>query len=183
MAIMVPGLTMNLKPDLRRSEGEKLVTGPTPSQYPLTIGHRAKVYRENPRQHARITPRMEDTIKTKLLPAIRPTCHHQSIRHSKSLREESPYMATKARGDEVMTLAAETSRHGGKLAMMADPGKGNRLDMTTVCNTSGTKIKIVLHTAAMTKGKAPTAMTRTRKIQLHVEQREAVIVAEIHCRM
>jgi hypothetical protein len=183
MAIMVPDLTMNLTPDLRRSEGEKLVTGPTPSQYPLTIGHMAKVHRENPRHLARITPRMEDTIKTKLLPAIRPTCHNQSIRHSKSLREESPYMATKARGDEVMTLAAETSCHGGKLAMMADPGKGNRLDMTTVCNTSGTKIKIVLHTTAMTKGKAPTAMTRTRKIQLHVKQREAVIVAEIHCRM
>jgi hypothetical protein len=34
----------------------------------------------------------------------------------------------------------------------------------------------------MTKGKAPAAMTRTRKIQLHVEQREAIAVAETHRR-
>jgi hypothetical protein len=76
MAIMDPDLTTNLVLDLWRSEGEKLVTGLMPSQYPPTIGHMAKVCRENPRHLARITPCMEDTIKTKLLPAIRPTCHH-----------------------------------------------------------------------------------------------------------
>jgi hypothetical protein len=41
------------------------------------------------------------------------------------------------------------------------------------------KISIALHAAAMTKGKAPAAMTM---IQLHEEQKEAVAVAEIHCR-
>jgi hypothetical protein len=182
MAIMVPGLTTNLASDLQRSEGEKLVTGLTPSLYPSTIGHMAMVRRENPRHLARITPHMEDTVKTKLLPAIRPTCHHRSIRHSKSLKEELSYMATKARGDEAMTLAAKMSRHDGKLPVMADPGKGNKLDMTTARNAAATKIKIVLHAAAMIKGKAPAAMMRTRKTQLHVEQREAIAVAEIHCR-
>jgi hypothetical protein len=90
------------------------------------------------------------------------------------------YVETKARGDEAVTLATETSRHDGKLAVMADPGKGNKLDMMTACNAAATKIKIVLHIAAMTKGKAPAAMMRTRKIQLHVERREAITVAEIH---
>jgi hypothetical protein len=109
----------------------------------------AKVRRENPRHLTRITMHMEDTINMKLLPAIRPTCHHQNIRHSKSLREELAYVAMKARGDKVMTLAVETSHHRGMLAVMADSSKGNNLDMT-VCNIAATMIKIVLHAAAMT---------------------------------
>jgi hypothetical protein len=90
---------------------------------------------------------------------------------------------TKARGDEAVTFAVETSHHDGKLVGMVDPSKGNMLDMTTVRTTSVTNIKITLHATAMAKGKALAAMTRTRKIQLHVEQREAIIVAEIHRRM
>jgi hypothetical protein len=123
---------------------------------------------------------MEDTIKMKLLPAIRLICHHQSIRHSRSLREELSYVETKARGDEAVMLAAEMSHHEGKLAVMADLGKGNKVDMTIAQNTAARKTKIVHHVAAMTKGKAPATMTRTRKIQLHIEQREAIAVAEIH---
>jgi hypothetical protein len=45
--------------------------------------------------------------------------------------------------------------------------------MTMVRNAVETKTNIVHHAAVMTKGKAPPAMTRTKKIQLHVEQREA----------
>jgi hypothetical protein len=128
------------------------------------IGHTAKARRENPHHLARITLRMADTIRTKLLPAIRPICHHQSIRHSISLKEELSYVETKARGDEAVTLAAEMSRHDGKLAVMVDPGKGNKLDMMMACNTVAKKTKIVHHAAAMTKGKAPATMMRTRKI-------------------
>jgi hypothetical protein len=87
MAIMVLDLTINLIPDLQRSKGEKLITGPMISQYPPMIGHTAKAHRENPHHLARITLRMADTIRTKLLPDIRPICHHQSIRHSRYLRE------------------------------------------------------------------------------------------------
>jgi hypothetical protein len=58
----------------------------------------------------------------------------------------------------------DDGRHDGKLAMMADPSKGNKLDMMTVRSAAATKIKIVLHTAVRTKGKAPTAMTRSIKI-------------------
>jgi hypothetical protein len=47
----------------------------------------------------------------------------------------------KARGDEAVMLATKTSRHDGKLATMADLGKGNKLDMTTACNTAATKTK------------------------------------------
>jgi hypothetical protein len=68
-----------------------------------------------------------------------------------------------------MTLAIETSRHNGKLVVMANPSRGNKLDTTTAHSASATKIKTVLHAAAMTKGKAPAAMMRTKKIQLHVE--------------
>jgi hypothetical protein len=118
------------------------------SQY-LTIGHMAKAHRENPRHLARITLRMEDTIKLKLLPTIRPVCHHQSTRHSKSLKEELSYMGTKARGDEAMMRSAETNRHNEKLAMMADPGKGNKLDMMMARSTAATKTKIVHHAATM----------------------------------
>jgi hypothetical protein len=170
MDIMILNLTTNLVLDLHRSEGEKLVIGPTLSQYPLMIGHSAKARRENPHHLARITLRMAHTIKTKLLPAIRSICHHQSIICLRSLREELSYVEMKARGDEAMTLDAETSRHYGKLAVMADPGKGNKLDMTMVHNAAVTKTKTVHHAAAMTKGKALAAMRRTRKIQLHVSR-------------
>jgi hypothetical protein len=125
VAIMVLVLTKKLVPNLWRSEGEKLITVPMLSQYP-TIGHMAKAHRENPHHLARITLRMEDTIKSKLLPAIRLICHHQSTRHSKSLKEELSYMGTKARGDKAMMRSAEMNRHNEKLAMMADPGKGNK---------------------------------------------------------
>jgi hypothetical protein len=43
-----------------------------------------------------------------------------------------------------------------------------------------TRISIALHAATMTKGKAPVAMTMT---QLHEEQKETIVVAEIHHRM
>jgi hypothetical protein len=94
-------------------EEEKLVTRPTLSQYPPMTGHMAKAIREIPHHLTRITMLMADTIKTKLLPAIRPIFHHKSIRHSRSLRKELSYMVRKANGDEAMTLAAETSRHDG----------------------------------------------------------------------
>jgi hypothetical protein len=84
-----------------------------------------------------------------------------------------------ASGDEVATLAAETSHHDEKPVEMADPGKGNNLAMTTACTAAATRISIALHAAAMTKSKAPTAMMM---IQLHEEQREAIAVAEIHRR-
>jgi hypothetical protein len=171
MAIMVLDLATNLVLDLQRSKGEMLVTGPMLSQYPPMIGHTAKARREIPHHLARVTLHMEDTIKTKLIPAIRPICHYQSVRHSRSLREESSYVQTKARGDE--------ARHDGKLDVTVDPGKGNNLDMMTARNAAATKIKIAHHAAAMTKGKDPAAMTRIRKIQLHVKQREAIAVAEI----
>jgi hypothetical protein len=51
--------------------------------------------------------------------------------------------------------------------------------MTMARTAAATRISIALHTAAMTKGKAPTAMTM---IQLHEEQREAIAVVEIHHR-
>jgi hypothetical protein len=79
----------------------------------------------------------------------------------------------------VVTLAGETTRHNVKPARMADPGIGNHLAMTTARIATATKINIALHTTAMTKGRAPATMTM---IQLHKEQREAVVVAEIHRR-
>jgi hypothetical protein len=142
----------------------------------------AKAIREIPHHLTRITLLMADTIKTKLLPAIRPICHHQSIRHSRSLGEELSYVVRKENGDEAMMLATEMSRHDGKLVEMADPSKGNKLDMMMACTAMATRISIALPATAMTKGKAPAAMTITRKIQLHVEQREAVTVAETHRR-
>jgi hypothetical protein len=147
------------------------------------IGHMEKAIREIPHHLTTITLLMADTIKTKLLPAIRPTCHHQSIRHSRSLREELSYVETKARGDKAVTLAAEMSRHNGKRVEMADPSKGNKLNMMTGRTAAATRINIALLAATMTKGRALAAMMRTRKIQLHDEQREVIAVAEIHCRM
>jgi hypothetical protein len=69
----------------------------------------------------------------------------------------------KARGDEAVMLAAKTSRHNGKLAAMADLGKGNKLDMTMACNAAATKTKIIRHAAAVKKGKAPTAYDENQK--------------------
>jgi hypothetical protein len=85
-----------------------------------------------------------------------------------------------ASGDRVVTLAAEMSRHDEKPVEMADPSKGSNLAMTTAHTAAVTRISIALHAVAMTKGKAPAAMTM---IQLHEEQREAVAVAEIRRRM
>jgi hypothetical protein len=62
---------------------------------------------------------------------------------------------------------------------MADPSTGNNLAMTTARTVVATRISIALHIATMTKGKAPTAMTM---IQLHAEQRKAIVVAKIHRR-
>jgi hypothetical protein len=79
----------------------------------------------------------------------------------------------------VLTLAEETSRHDVKPVEMAGPSIGNHLAMTTARIAMATMTSITLHAAAMTKGRAPAAMTM---IQLHEEQREAVAVAEIHRR-
>jgi hypothetical protein len=95
------------------------------------IGHMAKANKEIPHCLTRITLLM-DTTKTRPLPPIRPICRHQSIRHSRSLREELSYATTVASEDEAVTLAAETNRHGEKPVEMADPSKGNNLAMTTV---------------------------------------------------
>jgi hypothetical protein len=76
-------------------------------------------------------------------------------------------------------LAAEMSRHDGKLVEIADPSKRNSLAMTMACTAAETGTSIALPAAAMTKGKAPAAMTM---IQLHKEQREAVAAAETHRR-
>jgi hypothetical protein len=82
--------------------------------------------------------------------------------------------------NEAVTLDAETIRHDGKLVETVDPSKGNDLAMTTACTAAATRISIVLPAIAMTKGKAPAAMTT---IHLHEEQREDVVVAEINRRM
>jgi hypothetical protein len=84
-----------------------------------------------------------------------------------------------ASADEAVTLDAETIHHDGKPVETADPSKGNDLTMTTARTTAATTISIALSAAAMTKGKAPAAMTT---IHLHGEQREAVVVAEINRR-
>jgi hypothetical protein len=79
----------------------------------------------------------------------------------------------------VVMLAGETSRHDVKLVGMAGPSTGNHLTITTAHTAAVTRISIALHTAVMTKGRAPAAMTMT---QLHEEQREAAAVVEIHHR-
>jgi hypothetical protein len=175
---MVHALITNLIPDPQKSEEEKLATRQMPSQYPPMTSHAARARREIHHHLARITLPM-DTGKTMLLPAIRPTCRHQSIRRSKSQREESSYVIMMASEDEAVMLDAETIRHDGKPVEMADPSKGNNLAMTMACTTAVTRISIALPTTAMTKGKAPTTMTM---IHLHGEQREAVVVAEINRR-
>jgi hypothetical protein len=140
--------------------------------------HMAKAPREIHHHLIRITLPM-DTSKTMLLPAIRPTCRHQSIRRSKSQREESSYATMMASEDEAVTLDAETIRHDGKPVETADPSKGNDLAMMTARTTTATRISITLPAATMTKGKAPAAMTT---IHIHGEQREAVVAAETNRR-
>jgi hypothetical protein len=176
---MVHALITNLIPDPQKSEEEKLTIGQMPSQYPPMTCHTARAHREIHHHLARITLPM-DTSKTMLLPAIRPTCRHQSIRHSKSQREVSSYATIMASEDEAVMLDAETICHNGKPVEMADPSKGNDLTMMTVCTVAVTRISIALPATMMTKGKAPAAMTM---IHLHGEQREAIVVAEINHRM
>jgi hypothetical protein len=53
------------------------------------------------------------------------------------------------------------SRHDVKPVKMAGPSIGNHLAMMMACTAAATRISIALHTAAMTKGKAPAAMTMT----------------------
>jgi hypothetical protein len=179
MAIMVLALITNLIPDPQRPEEEKLAIGQTPSQYPLMTDHMAKASKEI---HCHLTRRIPrtDTTKTRPRLAIRPTCRHQSIRRSKSHKEESSYATMMASGEGVMTLAGETSHHDVKPVEMAGPSIRNHLAMTMARTAAAIRISITLHAIAMTKGKAPAAMTMT---QLHEAQREAVAVAEIHRRM
>jgi hypothetical protein len=175
---MVRTLITNLIPDPQKSKEEKLTIGQMPSQYPLMTNHMAKVPREIHHHLARITLPM-DTSKTMLLPTIRPTCRHQSIRHWRSQKEESSYATMMASEDEAVTLDAETVRHDGKPAETADPSKGNDLAMTTARTAAATRISIALPATTMKKGKAPAAMTT---IHLHGEQRETVVAAEINRR-
>jgi hypothetical protein len=175
---MVRAQITNLILDPQKSKEEKLATGQMPSQYPPTTSHMAKARREIHHHLARITLPM-DTSKTMLLPAIRPTCRHQSIRRSKSQRKESSYATMMASEDEAVTLDAETIYHDGKPTETADPSKGNDLTMTTARTVAATRISIALPATTMIKGKAPAAMTT---IHLHGEQRETVVVAEINRR-
>jgi hypothetical protein len=175
---MVRALITNLIPDLQKSEEEKLATGQMPSQYPPMTNQMAKARREIHHHLTRTTLPM-DTSKTTLLPAIRPTCRHQSIRRSKSQREELSYATMMAREDEVVTLDAETIRHDGKPVETADPSERNDLAMTTARIAVVTKISIAPLATTMTKGKAPAAMTM---VHLHEEKREAVVAAEINRR-
>jgi hypothetical protein len=99
--------------------------------------------------------------RDKAQPPISPTCRHQSIRRSKSHREELSYTTMMASGEGVVTLAGETSCHDMKPVEMAGPSIRNHLAMTTAHTAAATRISIALHAAAMTKGKAPTAMTMT----------------------
>jgi hypothetical protein len=134
-------------------------------QYPLTTYHMAKASKGIHHHLTRTIPRT-DTTKTRPFPAIRPTCRHQSIRRSKSHREELSYATMMASREEVVTLAGETSHHDVKPVEMSDPSIGNHLAMTTVRTAVVLRISIALHAAVMTKGKAPAAMMMT---QLHEE--------------
>jgi hypothetical protein len=150
---MVLALITNIISDPQRSEEEKLATGQTLSQYPPMIGHMAKANKGISHRLARIILLL-DTTKTRLLPAIRPICRHQSIRHLRSLREEFSYVTMMASRDGAVTLAAEMSRHDRKPIEMADPSKGNNLAMMMVHTAAATRISIALSIATMTKGKA-----------------------------
>jgi hypothetical protein len=90
----------------------------------------AKAPREIYHHLARITLPM-DTSKTMLLPTIRPICRHQSIRRSKSQKEDSSYATMMASEDEAVTLDTETICHDRKPVEMVDPSKGNDLAMMT----------------------------------------------------
>jgi hypothetical protein len=179
LVIMVRVLTKNLIPDPRKSEEEKLATGQMPSQYPPMTNQMAKARSEIHHHLTRTTLPM-DTSKTTLLPAIRPTCRHQSIRCSKSQREESSYATMMASKGEAVTLDTETIRHDGKQAEMADPSEGNDLAMMTARTAAAIKRSIAPLATMMTKGKAPAAMTM---IHPHEEQREAIVATEINRRM
>jgi hypothetical protein len=76
-----------------------------------------------------------------------------------------------ANEDEAVTLDAETIRHDGKIAGMADPREGTDLAMTTARTVTATRTGIAPLAATMTKGKAPAAITM---IHLHEEQKEVV---------
>jgi hypothetical protein len=128
------------------------------------IEHRAKVYTIIDRHLSRITLLMDTKTRPNL--AISPTCHHQSTRRLKSHRKELSYAIMMASEEGVVTLAGETTSHNVKPAGMADPSIGNHLAMTMACIAIATRISIALHATAMTKGKAPAAMTM---IQLHEE--------------
>jgi hypothetical protein len=143
---MVPALITNLTPDPQRPEDEKLIIGQMPSQYPLMISHMARAIKEIHRHPTRTILRT-DTTKTRPFPSIRPTCRHQSIRRSKSHREELSYAIMMASGEEVVTLARETSRHDVKPVEMAGPSIGNHLAMTTARTVAATRISIALHAA------------------------------------
>jgi hypothetical protein len=162
---MAHALITNLISDPQKSKEEKLATGQMSSQYPPMTSHTAKARREIYHHLARIIRPM-DTSKTMLLPAIRPTCRHQSIRCSKSQREELSYTTMMASEDEAVTLDAEMIRHDGKPVETVDPSKGNDLTMMTMRTAAATRISIALPAATMTKGKAPAAMTM---IHLHGE--------------
>jgi hypothetical protein len=138
----------------------------------------AKAHREIHHHLARTTLPM-DTSKTTLLPTIRATCHHQSIRRSKSQREESSYATMMASEDKAVMMDVEMIRHDGKLVETVDPSRGNDLAMMMTRTAAATRISIALPAATMTKGKAPAAMTM---IHLHGEQKEAVVATEINRR-
>jgi hypothetical protein len=167
-------LTTNLIPDPQKSEEEKLATGRMPPQYPPMTNHMAKARREIHRHPAKITL-LADTNKTMLLLTIRPTCRHQSIRRSKSQREELSYATMMASEGEAVTLDAEMICHDGKPADTADPREGTDLAMMTARTVATTTTSIAPLAITMTKGKAPTAMTT---IHLHEEQKEAVVAAK-----
>jgi hypothetical protein len=179
LVTMVRALIMNLIPDPQKSEEEKLAIGRTPSQYLPMTNQMAKANREIHRHPTRTTL-LTDTNKIMLPPAIRPTCRHQSIRRSKSQREESSYATMMASKGEAVTLDAETIRHDGKLAETADLSEGNDLAMTMARTVAETRTSIAPLTTMMKKGKAPATMTM---IHLHEEQRETIIAAEISRRM
>jgi hypothetical protein len=175
---MVRVLITNLIPNPQKSEEERLATGQMPSQYPPMTSRMVRACREI-YHHLTRTTLLMDTSKTTLLPAIRPICHHQSIRRLKSQREELSYTTIMASEDEAVTPNAETIHHDGKQVGMADPSKGNELATTTVRITTATRISIALPATMMTKGKAPAAMMM---IHLHGEQREAIVAVETNHR-
>jgi hypothetical protein len=135
----------------------------------------AKARREIHRHPTRITM-LTDTTKTMLLLAIRPTWRHQSIRRSKSQREESSYAIMMATEGEAVTLDTETIRHDGKPAETADPREGTNLAMMMMRIVAAIMTSLAPLTVTMTKGKVPTAMTT---IHLHEERKEAIVAAKI----